>query len=103
MQLLFCSHHEKSLCLRGTLRRPSCSSPQAMQGAQQTCGRRCSGQMKPKLNSLDANSMCGGETYLCTSHYDMVKHGSASIMQCRSFFFKAETEELARDDGQMLY
>uniref|UniRef100_A0AAZ1XWA6 Uncharacterized protein n=1 Tax=Oreochromis aureus TaxID=47969 RepID=A0AAZ1XWA6_OREAU len=45
-----------------TIRSPVCSLPQAMWGTQQTCGRRCSGQMRPKWNFLAKmqNAMCGG-------------------------------------------
>ena len=53
--LLKVNHKKSRLCL-----------PQAMWETQQTCGRRCSSQMRPKLNFLASmqNAMCGGNPIL---------------------------------------
>lgn len=46
------------------MRSPGCSWPEATGGGtQQTCGRRCSGQIRPKLNFLAwmQDAVCGGK------------------------------------------
>uniref|UniRef100_A0A669E9Q2 Tc1-like transposase DDE domain-containing protein n=1 Tax=Oreochromis niloticus TaxID=8128 RepID=A0A669E9Q2_ORENI len=74
-------------------------------GTQQTCGRRCSGQMRPKWNFLAKmqNAMCGGKTN--TAHHSehtipTVKYGGGSIMLW-GCFSSAGTGKLVRVDGKM--
>ncbi|KAJ7345776.1 hypothetical protein JRQ81_001726 [Phrynocephalus forsythii] len=78
--------------------------PQVMRGTQQTCGRRCSGQMSPKLNFLAKmqNTMRGGKL---TAHHSedtipTVKYGGGSIMLW-GCFSSAGTGKLVRIDGKM--
>uniref|UniRef100_A0A803JWW4 Transposase Tc1-like domain-containing protein n=1 Tax=Xenopus tropicalis TaxID=8364 RepID=A0A803JWW4_XENTR len=74
-------------------------------GGQQTCGRRCSGQMRPKWNFLPKmqNAMCGGKL---TLHIILNTPSPLSNMVVAAFMLwgclsSAGTGKLVRVDGKM--